>query len=75
MEPLHNGGKLNGKTKEIDVDRIPIEVIDNLEINDSFKKSVLEPYLEKVYETIIGRTHTQFKGIPSYEFTEVILNQ
>ncbi len=49
-----------------------IEVVDNLEINEEFKKAHLQPYLEQIYESILLRTRTRSKGIPSYAFSEVL---
>ena len=74
METLRGGSKTSGGAeKEGKSVQDPIAIIDHLEINEEFKKTVLEPYLEGVYESLIERTQTQFKGIPSYEFAEVLL--
>jgi len=50
-----------------------IELVDNMEVNNDFKKTVLIPYLEQVYECLIIRTKTRFYGVPSYAFCEVFL--
>ncbi len=51
-----------------------LELVDNLEITDAFKKQYLAPYLSSLWESLAGRTWNPDQGIQKFAFTGVFLN-
>ena len=49
-----------------------IEVLDDIELTDHFKKSILSPYLRNLYDDLVGRTENPQMGISKTTFLEVM---
>ena len=50
-----------------------IELLDNCEIPENFKKDVLIPYLKHLYNDLTNRNPNPGLGIPKSDFLKVIL--
>lgn len=48
-----------------------IEVVDDTDLTDKFKKTILSPYLSDLYEDLVSRTDNPKMGIPKTTFLEV----
>ena len=49
-----------------------IEVLDDTELTDNFKKNILSPYLRTLYEDLISRTDNPKMGVSKTTFLEVL---
>ncbi len=49
-----------------------IELIDNTELTDAFKRDVLSPYLRHLYDDLASRSLHPASGIPKNTFLEVL---
>ena len=49
-----------------------IEVLDDIELTDNFKKSILSPYLRNLYDDLVSRTENPQMGISKTTFLEVM---
>lgn len=50
-----------------------IEVVDDTELTEEFKKTILSPYLTNLYDALVSRTSNAKMGITKAIFLEVIL--
>jgi len=50
-----------------------IEVVDDADLTDKFKKSILSSYLSDLYDDLVNRTDNPKMGISKTTFLEVIL--
>jgi len=52
-----------------------IEVVDDTDLTDKFKKSILSSYLSDLYDDLVNRTDNPKMGISKTTFLEVILKK
>jgi hypothetical protein len=50
-----------------------IEVVDDTDLTDKFKKSILSSYLSDLYDDLVSRTDNPKMGISKTTFLEVLL--
>lgn len=73
VEPYPNIISYNNKPKNDNKGMQVIELVDNMEIPEKLKETMLLPYLKSIYESLILRTNEKDKGLPLYAFVEVII--
>ena len=50
-----------------------IEIIDNLDITECLKESVLMPYLEAIWKSLLLQSESMCVGVKLYPFLEVFI--
>ncbi len=68
-EPLKPGLNIRINLENVDT----IEVIDNTELPENFKKDILSPYLRHLYDDLASRGANPAVGIPKTTFLEVLI--